>query len=526
MSELLTHLSTTFKKYPWLWLIPILWLSLGLALPHFTQDAIWFDEVYTHLYSGTGRTPVVPFLERMILSAQTAWWPPLSFFLNSIWGNLVGSTPLSDYLFHTYVSLITLSVVFQFGKRLHQARGGIIASLMIATSAFFIHYTHEIRAYTMYVLVVVLVGWFYWMILTRQSYRRRWLRWGFPLSIATALYTHYVASAFILGILIYHILIEWRNKNKRPFMSTRRWWDIAKLWLNGCIFYAPGFAVLLATLSAEASEDRAVPFLSLMQSSIYAFSNNLWIIILPLLLGTLLLWKNQVVRFLWVWLLSSLVFVFFVNLFASFLFHPRHIFPYLMIIILLIIPGLTALEKHMRGISTLLIGIIVGAGIIYAFNHDFMYTIPRHVHQIPLVAMEDMTQAVEQCVSDDTSVVFAVDTFGNEKVQVPALQYYFTGTAIQYEQLGYLIFDHEGEIVFVNDEANYQERVSDFVANQDTVWLMSLPNLPNKRDIWRFENYLAQEGYQGCAALSQYENADIWPYTRNDNCEMIITSCQ
>lgn len=526
MSEVNSKAVSFKLEFHWTWLVPIFLLSFALAIPHFMQDAVWFDEAYTHLYSGTGRVESMPLTRSLILIAQTDPWPPGYYLLNIAWGQLTGRSPFTDYVLPALIGLVAISIIFQLAKQFYDVRAGVIISLLVASSAFFIHYTHEARAYTLYLAMISLVFWFYWKLLTRTNYRRRWLRWGFPLSIAAALYTHYVAGAFVLGVIVYHVIFERRAINNNPLMSPKRWADILRLWINGCLLFTPWFAMLLATVAAESADDRALPFHSLLGYALYAFSNNLWLIFALLVLASLLFWQLRKVRFLWTVLLVSLVFVFIVNLFASFLFHPRHILPYAVMLMLLAIPALDAIDQRLRGLSALFVAVWVGFGIAYSLTPDFMYNIPSHIEQIPLLTMNDMQAATKACVTETDAIIFSVDDPETEGAQAVALQYYFVGEVDNFSQIGQLItsFDDDKN-VYLEDDAAYLAELENFTSTQENIWLMAYPENTNANNILRLNSYMDELSYLRCPILSQYENADIWAYTQADSCEAIVSGC-
>lgn len=510
------HNSTKLPQ--WLWTVPILLLAFALTVPHFMQDAVWFDEAYTHLYSGTGNVQEMPLTKSLLLIAQTDPWPPGYYLLNIAWGRLTGRSVFSSYMLPALIGLLAISVVFKTVTQFYNLRAGLHASLMLATSAFFIHYMHENRAYTLFVLAISLVFWFYWMMITRVNYQKRWLQWGFLLSIALALYTHYVAGAFVLGIMTYHLLFERPSVSTHETMNLKRWQNTIRLWVNGCLLFTPWFAMLLGTLAAESANHRALPFLSLIGYALYGFSNNLHWLFAILILSSLLLWKLPQIRFIWTVLVSSLIVIIIINQFTSFLFHPRHILPYLLLLILMIIPVLNRLEKHVRGLSFILIGAYAGMGIAFSITPDFMYRIPTHIHPIPLLAITDIQASYQQCVSDDDAVIFSIDTPTNEGVQSVALQYYFLKEISISTQLG-------GLTTWKNNEGNHElldleiarTRIESFIGDTDTIWLMTLPDLANQSNILLLDSVLTEQDYRRCPILETRENADIWSYTRGEN---------
>lgn len=513
-------------KFRWLWVVPILLLSFSLAIPHYSQDAVWFDEAYTHLYSGTGLVPASSITDSLFLIAKTDPWPPGYYLLTMAWGKLSGRVAFADYVLPSLLGLVAISVIFQLGKTLLGTKQGIIASLMIATSAIFIHYTHENRAYTLYILVIASVALYYWLLVKRLDYERRWLRWGFPLAIAAALYTHFVASAFLLGIIMYHLLCEHPSRSLNPHMMLKRWQDIIRLWINGCLLFTPWFAMLLGTLATESSDNRGLPIPTAFQYIGYSFTNNLWVIFLVIFFVGILFWKTKEVRFLGVWLLSSATVVLFINSFVGFLFHPRHVLPFLLIMLLIIVFVLDKLGEKSKSLPMILVGLYAGAGIAFSITPDFMYEIPTHTEPMPLNALSNMQAITEQCVQENDAVIFSVDDAENDKIQNVALEYYFLGELAHFRQFGGLtsIVDADGDYRLLGD-SEMRAEVGGFIADRDTVWFMHLPRVDNLTAILRFDTLMAQEGYQHCEITNDI-NANIWFYTSEETCETVTNLCQ
>lgn len=509
----------------WVWGIPILLLSFGLAIPHYLQDAVWFDEAYTHLYSSTGRIPSGSIIDSILLIAKTDVWPPGWYLLFMAWGKIAGRVDFSYYVLPTLIGLISISVIFRLGKSLYGDKQGITASLMLATSAIFIHYTHEIRAYTLFVLVVSVVLLYYWMLVTRKNDQVRWLRWGFSFSIGIALYVHFVAGAFLLGIIIYHLLCEHPSRSLNPYMTMKRWQDIIRLWINGCLLFSPWLAMLIGSLVAESGDSRGLPVDESAQYIIYSLSNNLSLIFLAIFLGSLLLWKMKQVRFLWIWFLGSLVAISIFHTLSGFLFHPRHVLPLIIVMILLIIPVLDKIDLRFKGLSMILIGLYAGAGIAFSMTPNFMTFISTHIAPIPLATINEMQTINEQCVQDDDAVIFSVDNAENVKVQQVMLEYYFLGEIRNFNQLGRLTtyIDETGEIVPLTSD-DMRDSISDYTLAYDNVWLMHLPTLANAPSIIQFDTIMSDLAYQNCFIPSSL-HSDTWLYTTADSCEAVLETC-
>lgn len=524
----MTEIQDSPKRYAWLWLIPIFLLIFGLALLRMQSDGLWLDEVYTHVSSGTGGFPSISLVESIIRTAvYDLAWPPLYYIFQNIWGTLTGNSLLSERLLPSFFGILSVALSYRLGKELLGHIGGVFTALLIGTSAFFVYYLHETRAYTMYVFFCVLVVWFYWQFITRPNYKVRWLRWGFPLAIMAALYTHYVSGAFIAGILVYHLLFERPAKSNNPVMTQQRWLDIIRLWINGCLTFALWVGVLLSHVLFESGNNRAQSLLSLLDSSLYSFTNNTWLIAIPLLLLSLLLIRQRPIRFLWVWLICTIIFIGIMNLLASFLFHPRHFLALIPIFALLLSATLLEIYKRTKIGAITLVAIWVILGIFYSQQPDFLARIPKQRQPLPIVAIQDAQTIVETCVSNEDLVIFGMTAPEIEHQYSPPFRlYYFLNKDYRVSYIGALLTDNESitELPEELQTAPYSERVAEITSNRDTIWLIRDVDVDLTDEIMTLDTLTQQNGYVDCGDIYEGEQVIGSAYTRN-SCEIVIESC-
>lgn len=344
------------SRLSWAWVVPILLITTFLGSALLTYDAIWFDEWITYFITNTGRIGEDPnlygittveempicqdflsydshtVLHTLCITAIDNSWPPLFFLLLMLWDTLVGGVYFVDRIIALFIGLLSLSVTYRMARSMTDEKTGLIATLLLGTTVFFTFYLHEMRGYTLYVLMPALNGWLYWRLLKNVSAGRA-TRYGFALSIIGTLYTHYIGLAVVFAIGLYHVLFArpqdlftgLRLDEEQRSTDVRRWMTIIKLYINGCLVYGLWIGVLYISLLNESLNPRSVGLVSLLWSMTRGFSNNLWFISLPAIALTLTLIRRDAIRFLWVWGLSIIGVAMLANLVADFLFHPRHI---------------------------------------------------------------------------------------------------------------------------------------------------------------------------------------------------------
>ncbi|GAB5493017.1 MAG: hypothetical protein Phog2KO_32320 [Phototrophicaceae bacterium] len=524
----MTSISTHLSRLYWLWLIPIILVVFGLGLSQMQTDGIWLDEFYTHLSSGTGGFERFWIIESILRTAlYDRAWPPLYYILQNIWGGLAGNSLLADRLFPTYFGLLSVALSYRLAKELIGHTGAVFTAILIGTSAFFVYYLHETRAYTMYVFFCVLIGWFYWQIITRPNYEVRWLRWGFPLSIAGALYTHYVVGAFVAGLLVYHLLFERPPKTYNQGMSQERWANIIRLWFNGCLLFGLWVGVLFAHAFLESESSRGLSLASLLDSSLYSFTNNTWMIAIPILLLSLLLIRRPSIRFVWVWLISTIVFISIMNMLASFLFHPRHFLALIPLFAILISASLAELYKRFKFVAIALVAIWAVLGIFYSQQNDFLRRIPKQYQGLPMTVINQSQTIADTCISAEDTLILGLSTPETEnQYSAPFRLYYFRDVAYRVTYIGALLTDNESVTELPEDlhTASYSERVASMTSESDTVWLLTSTVVDLSDNIMTLDSLLLNAGYNACGQFFDENDMLGTVYSRN-SCEVVLESC-
>jgi hypothetical protein len=535
------------NRNQWVWMIPVLLLVAALGTAHLADDAIWFDEWITYFITGTGnlhdRTTVgmplcgespifqTPPLDMLCLAAIDNSWPPAFFAVLWLWDKVVSfGALLSDRTLALLIGLIAVAITYRLGKKLFNPQAGLIAALLLGTSAFFVHYLHEVRGYTLYVLFPALNGYLYWRLLNGYGRTKRITRWGFVLSLAGSLYTHYIAAASVLGIGIYHVLFERPNRAQKiadeKRITPRYWSAILKLWINGCLFFTPWVAVLIVSFINESATDRDLPTLVLLNNMLYGFANNLWWIAIPALLAAIAVWRKREVRFLWIWGLTILAVAIVGNIFADFLFHPRHIMGLMPAFALLVAVGLITVFQTRQVFVWLIVGIWIGFGIVYSATPAFMDAIPRHISTIPQATMDTMVETVNECASDEDLVVLGIDTPESEWVYTQPAGYYLPQVE-KLTLLGLLVTDErEAESPLLPEDlrdVDFASRVAAFTENVPTVWLFTLLDLPIHNEMLVFDTLLLERDYTPCTVVER-DNVLGIAYTQSSTCER-ITAC-
>ena len=82
-------------KLHWSWMVIILLFATAISMPHIQTHANWYDEIFTHIQSGTGNFSHenMSIVDVTISTALTgAASPPLYYIIQNLWSQFAGNT--------------------------------------------------------------------------------------------------------------------------------------------------------------------------------------------------------------------------------------------------------------------------------------------------------------------------------------------------------------------------------------------------------------------------------------------------
>ncbi len=167
-----------------------LFLATALALLWLGDKSLWMDEA-TSIVVARDWANIWP----VMLRYSANMW--LYYTLLSFWLNL-GESEFIVRSLSVIFAVATVPVTYALGKRLFNARVGMLAGLLLTLNAFFIRYAQEARGYTLLIFLAALSSYFFVRGVERAS-RKHW--GGYVISIILAMYTHFFGAL----VLVAHI---------------------------------------------------------------------------------------------------------------------------------------------------------------------------------------------------------------------------------------------------------------------------------------------------------------------------------
>jgi len=381
----------------------VLLLAFGLGARSLDRDAIWLDEYFSIYDSGAGPYgPLTPADIWNRVAERNPWHSPGFFILLNGWGRLVGFEPAALRAFSLLFGVLAVAMTYPLGRVLASRRVGLYAAVVLATSAFFIYYTHEIRMYTLIAFLSATTLLVYHRLMRAgQTVPVGLLVAWFGCCVATV-YTHYLA-AVPLGVLgVYHLLFMPKN---------RRWWQVSGVAVLAALAFLPWFSNLLSGLElaadAETLHARALSSRRLLELVARLFGNGS--LLLVGLTGVLVLLKpnRQTGRLLFLAFGPLALFLILNRLFQII---PDTRIRYLLslwpVLAVVVAVGLTRLQ---RWPALPLVGLAVWAasGIVILDNSDYLSTVGGVGYVFPLHQVDDVMR--EQSQPGDAVVYYLSD---------------------------------------------------------------------------------------------------------------------
>ena len=185
--------------------------GFALRLFHLGAESLWYDEtVSVHL----ARQP----LPAMLAHTAGDIHPPGYYVLLHLWQQLTAPS-LAHGLEFLYAwpslaaGMIILALTYALGRRIFDARTGLVALWLAAFSPFQLWYSQEVRMYTVGAALALLTLWAARRVLDHRQ-PRRWLV-VYAVSAAAGLYTLYYFAFWLVAVNAIVLVLLWRAGERR-----------------------------------------------------------------------------------------------------------------------------------------------------------------------------------------------------------------------------------------------------------------------------------------------------------------------
>lgn len=250
-------------------LVITLLLATILRLASLSRESLWLDEAISFL---TAQLAVSKILRNAIQDPH----PPFYYLILHYWLDLDLPGDALLRLPDVFWSILLIPVIYQLGRSLFRSADlGLIGSFIIAVSPFHVFYSHELR---MYSLLMLLTSAFTLCYLKARE-TMKWAWWlAFGALALLAIYTHVFAFLVLAGLGL-HTLVKHHER------ATS--WRTALVILSLLILFIPWLALIsqeseyaLGSLRPLArSVSGGLPFLKLLTTLtflLFSHSTTFW----------------------------------------------------------------------------------------------------------------------------------------------------------------------------------------------------------------------------------------------------------
>ena len=224
----------------------ILLLAFALGAGGLNLDPIWADELASVSFMGAFDPPYDAAQAVTTLLDYSPDQGPLYFVLGAYWARLVGFSHFALRFLSLLPGVLMLATLYRLGADLLSRRTALLASLLLATSAFVTLYLHDIRMYTLWMWLAIAHCWLYWRLAHGiRASRRCWIL--FVVSVPLLLYTHFFSAILLSAIGVYHLLFA---------RHSPRWRALILGFCAGGLMFLPYLPLVAQGIGHQASVTR------------------------------------------------------------------------------------------------------------------------------------------------------------------------------------------------------------------------------------------------------------------------------
>jgi hypothetical protein len=296
-------------SYGWslLGMVIVLLMTFTFAANGLNTDVIWFDELTSVGHMGVFDPPYS--LSQILdsIADKSPQHMPLFFVLGAGWAQIAGWSQLALRLISALAGVLLIAWAYRFGADFINRRTGLVSALLLGSSAFMVIYLHEIRMYSLFMMLTAMHTWLYWRIAHRRRVTRMtWIL--FILTTSALFYTHIFSTVLFAGLGIYHLLFV---------DKSRRWLMVLFGWGVGTVLFLPYVPTVIKGFTLATNKvttfTTALSTPELLETLAYLLTNGLPVILIPLV-GLVLyaLWRTRnqmILRFLFVSVVMFVVLV-------------------------------------------------------------------------------------------------------------------------------------------------------------------------------------------------------------------------
>ena len=253
----------------------ILLLASAVGANGLNADIIWGDELASVVHMGAFNPPHTPQQVIQSIHENSPDHVPLYYLLGSGWSRLVGWSQFAMRYLSLLAGIMMLAWFYRFTVDSVDKRTALVAAFLMANNAFAIFYFHELRGYTLLLLLIVVHLWLYLRLI--RPIRHSLLLWVCFVASATAmLYAHVLGLIMLAGIGLSHLIVERRSRGAAAILIG---------WAVGLGLLLPYLSSMLSAALTWGESERAISATHLSGPLITLLANGLGVLLIPLTLN-------------------------------------------------------------------------------------------------------------------------------------------------------------------------------------------------------------------------------------------------
>ena len=234
------------SRLSWLWALLPLLLAAALVTKQLDNMAFFGDEKDSLYAAGINNAGPRNLAEVWEFIAEkdpvvAQGWSKLLF----IWGRIAGWSEPAIRSLSLFAGLLALAWVYRAGRDFFGPQAGLVAALVVASSAVLLAQMEHARAFPLVSLFTALILWSYWRVALHPRPPGPGAQAGLLLGSIGLLYSHYFGSLILPVLGLFHLLFV---------PKKRRWWRTVLLVGLATMVAAlqlPGFLNGLAKSAAD-----------------------------------------------------------------------------------------------------------------------------------------------------------------------------------------------------------------------------------------------------------------------------------
>ena len=188
----------------------VLLLAFALGLTGLNADVIWADELSSLAHMGAFDPPHTPMQVLESISSRARDHVPLYFILGAAWSHLAGWSQFAMRYPSLLAGVAMIAALFRYARDTIDHRTALISAFLMANNAFVLIYFHEIRGYSLLLLLAILHTWLYWR-LNCSGRHSGILFLLFVVSASAMMYTHVLGLVMLGALGASHIILDRRS---------------------------------------------------------------------------------------------------------------------------------------------------------------------------------------------------------------------------------------------------------------------------------------------------------------------------